>query len=163
MNLIEHTTNWVTGEVAQGKIMLVLGILVLISAIAIFRSDHVFLRGSLRPLGLVVLVLCGYGGFQVFARPPHIKVVAEIAAHDPIAAKEKELTKSKNDDRIYGMAKKVWAALLIISALAFFFIKSEYYQGLTAGFMVLLVTMMFLDATLHHRLKIYLEALNQLP
>lgn len=163
MNLIDHTTNWVNGEVAQGKIMLGLGIPVLIGAIMIFRSNHEFLRGSLIPLGLAVSVLCGYGGFQVFGRPPHIKVVAELEAENLSAAKEKELTKSLKDDRIYGMAKKLWAVLIIICALAFFLVSSEYFQGLAVGFMLLFVTMMFVDATLHHRLKVYLDALNQLP
>ncbi len=162
MNLIEHTTNWVNGEVLQGKIMLGLGILLLLGGIAIFKSDHELLKGSLIPIGLVTLFLSGYGSFQVFGRPPHVQAVSEIHSQDPKAAIEKEITKAEKDDGIYGMAKKVWIVLLVIAAIGSLFIASDFYKGLTLGFMVLFLAMLIIDTTLHHRLQVYLEALKQL-
>ncbi|MCB9185251.1 MAG: hypothetical protein H6601_00730 [Flavobacteriales bacterium] len=162
MNLIDHTTTWVNGEVLQGKIMLGLGILLLLGSIAIFKSDHELLKGSLIPLALLTAMLCGYGGFQIFGRPPHIQAISEIYSQNPKAAIEKEITKAEKDDGIYGMAKKVWIVLLVIAAIASLFIVSDFYRGLTLGFMVLFLAMLIIDTTLHHRLQAYLEALKQL-
>lgn len=72
MNLLEHTTTWVNGEVLQGKIMLGLGILLLGATIAIFKSEHELLKGSLIPLGLLTLMLCSsfrfLGGHRTFRK-----------------------------------------------------------------------------------------------
>lgn len=162
MNLIEHTTTWVNGEVLQGKIMLSIGILFLVVAIAIFKSEHELLKGSLIPIGLLVLVLCGYGGFQVFGRPPHIQKVSEAFAENPETAVKQELEKAQKDDGIYSTVKVVWIILLAIAAIGTLFISADYYKGLAIGLMVMFLCMLIIDTTLHHRLKVYLHALMSL-
>ena len=162
MNLLEHTTTWVNGEVLQGKIMLGLGILLLGATIAIFKSEHELLKGSLIPLGLLTLMLCGYGGFQVFGRPPHIQKVSEVFAQNPETAVKQELEKAQKDDRIYSTVKVVWIILLAIAAIGSLFISADFYKGLTIGLMVMFLSMLIIDTTLHHRLQVYMNALNQL-
>lgn len=162
MNLIDHTTTWVNGEVLQGKIMLGLGILVLGAAIAIFKSEHELLKGSLIPLGLLTLMLCGYGGFQVFGRPPHIQKVSEVFAQNPETAVKQELEKAQKDHRIYSTIKMIWIILLAIIAIGSLFISADYYKGLAIGLMVMFLSMLIIDTTLHHRLKVYLNVLMSL-
>jgi len=163
MNLIEHTTIWVNGEVQQGKIMLGIGILFLAAGVAIFKSEHELLKGSLIPLGLITLMLCGYGGFQIFGRPPHIQKVNELHTENPRRAVEQEIEKAQKDDKIYSTVKKVWIVLIVIVAIVSLFITSDYYRGLLIGLLVMFLSMLIIDTTLHHRLKTYLEALSQLP
>jgi hypothetical protein len=163
MNLIEHTTAWVNGEVLQGKIMLSIGTLFLVAAIAIFKSEHELLKGSLIPLGLIILMLCGYGGFQVFGRPPHIQKVSEAFAHSPETAVKRELEKAQKDDRVYSKIKIIWIILLAIIAIGSLFISTDLYKGLSIGLMVMFLSMLIIDTTLHHRLQVYLNALTQLP
>lgn len=162
MNLIEHTTSWVNGEVLQGKVMLGIGILLLGGAIAIFKSEHELLKGSLIPIALLTLMLCGYGGFQVFGRPPHVQKVSETFAQSPETAVKQELEKAQKDDGIYSTVKVVWIVLLVIAAIGSLFISEDYYKGLSLGLMVIFLGMLIIDTTLHHRLKVYLNVLTQL-
>jgi len=64
MELIDYTIAWVKGEVFQGKIMLAISILLLFGGIAILKSEHEILKGTLIPLGFILLIFFGYGGFQ---------------------------------------------------------------------------------------------------
>lgn len=162
MNLIEHTTTWVNGEVMQGKIMLGIGILFLVAAGAIFKSDHELLKGSLIPLGLITLMLCGYGSFQIFGRPPHIQKVSELHAENPQKAIEQEMVKAQKDDKIYSTVKKAWIVFMVIVAICSLFLTSDYYRGLSIGLMLMFLSMLIIDTTLHHRLKTYMEALSQM-
>lgn len=162
MNLIDFTTTWVKAEVLQGRIMLIIGVLVLVAAIAIFRSEHTLLRGMLIPIGLIVLILLGYGGFQVTSRPSHIDKVSQLYNEAPEKALEQELTKAQNDDKTYKTLKKVWVVLIVISALLFLVFSSLYLKGLSIGLIALFLTGLMLDSTLHYRLQIYLEQLEKL-
>lgn len=162
MELLELTTNWVKGEVLQGKIMLTIGILLLIGGIYILRSDHEILRGTLIPLGLSVLALIGYGGFQTLGRPAHIPKVTELHAENPQQAIVQEYEKATNDDRVYSTLKIVWPILIVVSVILYFVFSSEYLKGLSIGLMGLFLTILLLDTTLHYRLSFYLEGLSKL-
>ena len=162
MDLINFTTNWVKGEVLQGKIMLAIGIFILIAAIAILKSEHELLRGMLIPLGLIVLALIGYGSFQTFGRSAHLQKVEKVFNQEPEEAIKQEYTKAQKDHKTYSLLKKVWAVLIVISALLFFVFSSTYLKGLSIGLITLFLTTLLLDSTLHHRLLEYIKGLESI-
>ena len=162
MELIKHTTNWVNGEVFQGKIMLALGVTVGFLAFLIIRNNNEILKGMLIPLGLITLILIGYGTMQVIVRPKHIPKVEEMYQTNPQKALETELNKAIKDDKTYSMVPYFWFAGIAIAGFMFFFTSQYYYKGLSIGLIGLFLTMLILDSTLHHRLIIYLKALKQL-
>lgn len=162
MDLLGHTTTWVEGEVLQGKIMFVLGVIALVGFIAIFRSNSDLLRGMLIPMGLVLLILFGYGGYQIFGRPPHINKVANLINENPKYAIEQEYAKAKKDNSAYTMLKKVWVILVIVSALAYLVFSSNYLHGLSIGLVGLFFTTLLVDSILHQRLLTYMKAMEEL-
>jgi hypothetical protein len=162
MNLLDYTNTWVKGEVFQGKVMLVIGVIVLIAAIAILRSDNSLLRGTLFPLGFIILIFFGYGGFQTFSRPSHINKVTEVYNENPEKAIEQELAKAQKDDRSYRNLKIVWSILIVLASLLFIIFSKDYFKGVSTGLIALFLTTLVVDSTLHYRLKIYLEQLQKL-
>jgi ascorbate-specific PTS system EIIC-type component UlaA len=162
MELIKHTSNWVSGEVFQGKIMLVLGVIICVGALFILRNNNEILKGMLIPMALIILILIGYGSMQVIVRPKHVDIVSETHKNNPIQALEAELNKANKDDKSYSMAPYFWFVGIAIAAIVFFLSSQYYYKGLGLGLIGLFLTMLILDATLHHRLVIYLRALKTL-
>lgn len=162
MNLLEHTTNWVEGEIVQGKIMFVLGVVVLIGFITIFRSNSALLRGMLVPIGLILLILFGYGGYQIFGRPPHLNMVTDLIEKNPKQAIEQEYKKAEKDDSTYTMLKKVWVTLIVVSAFSYLFFSSNYLHGLSIGLVGLFATTLLVDSILHQRLLSYMKAMEEL-
>ncbi len=163
MQFLEETEIWVKGEVAQGKIMLAIALLLLVAVVAIWQSGHPVLKGMLVPLSLLTLIVGGYGGFQVAARPGHLTKVQEWHAENPATAHEKELTKANKDHQAYSRLKLIWVALVIAAAVLYYLVSKEYWKGLSIGLMLLFVAGLLLDTALHHRLLAYkkvLEAVN---
>ena len=115
MDLIQHTQNWVKGEVFQGKIMLAIGFVLLLAFIGIMKGDQAVLKGMIIPLGLMVLIQFGYGGMQVFYRPMHIGKVEKLIQENPQEALDKELVKAARDlmlDRLSPGSVRLWARSL---------------------------------------------------
>ncbi|NNK74515.1 MAG: hypothetical protein HKP42_00480 [Maribacter sp.] len=164
MELLDHTTEWVKGEVFQGKIMLAIGILLLIGGVAILKSDHEILKGTLIPLGLILLLILGYGAMQVFSRPGHVTKVSQVLAENPQDALEQEYNKAMKDDKIYSTLKIVWSILIVIAAGLYLLFpsSSHYLKGLAIGLIGLFLTVLVVDSVLHYRLSIYLKAINGL-
>ena len=162
MDLIKYTQEWVRGEVLQGKIMVAMGLLFLIAVIFILKGDHQILRGTLIPLGLVLLMLLGYGGFQIFGRPAHVTKVDTLYQENPDKAVLQEYNKALKDDKTYSRFKPIWAVLLVVSVILFFVFTGNYLKGLAIGLMILFLSLLTLDTILQDRLKIYLEGLTEL-
>lgn len=160
MDLIQHMTYWVKGELIQGRIMVGIGILFLIAMIFIFKSDNVFLRGTLIPLSFLLVVLLGYGGSMLYSRPMYLKQATEQYQSDPNAAHSQQLAKAEKDNKAYSNLKPVWAIIISICAILLIVFTSPYYKGVALGIIVTFSALFVVDATLHSRLKPYLEFLQ---
>ena len=122
MEFIEYTNTWAKNEVLQGKIMIGIGVLALIAFIAILRSESELLRGTLIPLGLLLAILIGYGGYILYSRPAHAKDIISLYQKSASEAVELETTKHINDNKAgKTLILYVYPTLMIISALALFF------------------------------------------
>lgn len=160
MNLLEHTKVWVSGEVLQGKIMVVMGIALLIAWIAILRSEHSLLKGSIIPIALMLVVLLGYGGMQVLVRPTHVQKVSTLYAESPEKALEQEVQKANKDNKAYSTLKPIWAILIVLSLVLYFVFPTDYIKGLSIGLAALFLSLLILDTILQHRLGIYVEGMS---
>ena len=161
MNILQHTEEWVKSEVFQGKIMFVIGILFSIAFISIIKSQNVLLKGTLIPLGFMLVILFGYGGFQILKRPTHLLKVKETYHQNSQKAITAEYEKTIKDHKNYSMLKKVWVVLIILSAIAFLLFSKEYFKGLSIGLIALFLTTLIVDSILHQRLLAYLEYLKK--
>lgn len=162
MELIKYTSEWVKGEVFQGKIMLVLGCLLLVAGISIFRSNNELMKGMLIPIGLIIFMLIGYGSMQTIVRPKHIHTVSKISSENSKLAIEKELSKAIKDDNTYRILKVVWTICIVVAIILYFIFSQHYYKGLGIGLIGLFLSMLVLDSVLHYRLEVYLKGLKEL-
>ncbi len=159
MDIIQYTTQWAKGDMIQGRIMLFIGILVLIAGISILKGNHVFLKGTLIPMALFLVLFLGYGGVLTFTRSSHVSSVESLFSEDPKAAVQKEYEKAKKDNKAYNTLKPIWVGLIILCAILYFVFSSSYLKGLTAGFIGLFFSLLIVDTALQDRLTPYLEKL----
>ena len=162
MDLIEYTNTWAKGDAFQGRVMLVVGTLVLIACWMIFRSNSELLKGALIPLSFVVLAFLGYGGFLAFTRQAHTQSVQELLKNDPQKAIDQEFEKAERDHKTYSRLKPIWAILIVVSLVLFFVLKTPHQKGLCLGLITMFFLVLVLDTTLHNRLKPYYAELSKL-
>ena len=162
MEIIEHATTWVKGEVLQGKIGLSAAILMAIAFLYFANFQQSFYKGMIIPFIILQLVLLGYSSYQLIIRPKHIAKLEQIQAQNPQSALEMELTKSQKDDEIFSKIRIVWASLLLLSLLGAFLFNNSFYKGMSVGFVIFFIVAYLFDTFLHLRLKTYLTALFQI-
>jgi hypothetical protein len=145
MDIITHTTQWVHGEVLHGKITIVLSIIFAIALVYFLNFQQFFHKGLMIPFALYLMVLLGYGLFQVTQRPAHIETVSQgmqLNSKETIAT---ELEKAQKDHKTYSIVKVVWVAMIVILGLLFFIIKPDFWKGISMGFIFFFVGMLIFD------------------
>lgn len=160
MDIITQVTQWVNGEVLQGKITITLSILLSIAVVYFLNFQQSFHKGLIIPIALYLLVLLGYGLFQVTQRPAHIETVRQGMDMHPQKTITAELEKAQKDNKAYATVKVVWVVLIVIFGILFFMLKNDFWKGITLGSMLFFVGMFIFDSFLHQRLKPYLSALH---
>ncbi|MBK8580729.1 MAG: hypothetical protein IPL86_02460 [Flavobacteriales bacterium] len=111
--MIEHTNTWAQGDVAQGKLMLIAGAIVLLATILAWKNGGEMLKGMLVPLGLLVFIAAGYGGFMQVNRPAHATALAERYQQDPEGSRTAEIARVENDCKNYRMMNFIWSTFCI--------------------------------------------------
>ena len=163
MDFIEYANNWAKSEVTQGRIMIGVGLLLLFVLYVIFRSQNEFLRGSLIPLGLLILILVGYGGYILYSRPAHVVESISLYQESTSEAIEREKIKHVNDNKAgKTLLKYVYPSLIIVSAGALLLLSSAYYQGMALGFVIVFASTYIIDNGFVTRSDAFLSFLNNL-
>ena len=146
MDFVEYTNTWAKSEVLQGKIMVGLGVLLILAFVAILRSEHELLKGSLIPFGLLLVVLIGYGSYILYSRPAHAKESIALYQKSAQEAITNEIAKHTNDNKAgKTLMRFVYPTLIIVSALMLFFIPGAYYKGMAIGFIILFASTYIMD------------------
>ena len=161
MDIINHTSQWVKGEVIQGRIMVSVGILAIIAFFYFTDFQQFFYKGMILPFILLQLVLVGYGGFQMYMRPEHFKKIQQSIKVNSENVIKAEIEKVQNDDKVYSWLRPLWAALFIVSLFLFLFFKNDFARGMSFGFAIWFLSAFICDSFLHQRLKYYLLLLQQ--
>jgi len=162
MDFVKQLEAWAKADASQGKLMLLVGFVLLISLYFVFRNSDPFVRGMLIPIGLLSLVYLGYGGFLTSSRPTHMINTSESYTTNPSETVNKEITKARADHSNYSKLRPVWLALIVLSLALTFFLSGEYYRGLSLGFAIMFFGALLIDTFLHRHLKPYLETLEGL-
>jgi len=105
--MLEYTTNWVKGEVTQGWIMLLAGILFAIATYYIWKADTSFIRGMLIPLALVTLICLGYGSNLVWGRPAKAKALTAAYQQNAATTMQEETARLEKEAATYAMTINV--------------------------------------------------------
>ena len=127
----------------------------------ILKGQHALLRGTLIPLGLLSLVLVGYGSFILYSRPQHAKQSMEIFENNWQEGVEKEKEKHINDNKAgKALMSYVYPGLILLGALGMFFFKSPSIQGVFLGIIVLAASIFVLDYGFVSRSDAFIEYLN---
>ncbi len=162
MSFIEYINDWVKSEVLQGKIMVGIGVLLVPAVIAIIRSEHQLLKGSIIPLSLLLIILVGYGGFILYSRPAHMKASIERYESSTSEAYAQEKEKHINDNKAGDALMKVYPILAILSLLPLFLNIPFYYKGMGLGFALMFISIYIIDYGFVSRSNAFIAYLDTL-
>lgn len=162
MDFIEYINTWVKSEVLQGRIMLGIGIMLLFGFVAILRSENALMRGSLIPLGLLLIVLIGYGSYILYSRPAHVKESISLYERSAKEAITQETAKHINDNKAGKTLLRIYPILMLVSVIVLFFVSAPYYKGMALGFALLFISIFIIDSGFVSRSDSFLTFLKTL-
>lgn len=139
--------------------MLIAGAIVLLATILAWKNGGEMLKGMLVPLGLLVFIAAGYGGFMQVNRPAHATALAERYQQDPEGSRTAEIARVENDCKNYRMMNFIWSTFCIAGIALVFLAGSGTWKGVGLGLIVLSSAGFVVDNFLHHRAEVYLEAI----
>ncbi|NNK80205.1 MAG: hypothetical protein HKO93_01805 [Flavobacteriales bacterium] len=160
--MIEHVTKWANGDIAQGKIMLIAGVLALLAAIFAWKNGGEMLRGMLIPMGLIVLICGGYGGFMQNQRAGIITEVSKGFQEDAKVIRDAEIARISKECRTYKMMNYIWASMALVGVVILFMAGTNVWKGASLGIILLAATGFIVDNFLHGRAEVYLSELLRL-
>lgn len=162
MDFIEQLNGWNKGEIVQARTMMAIGALFVIAFLGILKSEVPFMKGALMPVGLIVLLLIGYGGYILYSRPLHAKESIELYQKSQEEAVAKELLKHTKDNRAGKTLIKIYPVLAIISLLILMLISNQYFKGMAMGFTFLFLITHIMDHGFIRRSDTVIEFLSKL-
>lgn len=160
MSFIESTTAWTAGEMYQGKLMLVLGALLIIACYLLWFHGSTLSKGVSLPLFLVVLVCFGYGGWLVGGRPAQLESIKVQYTENAVSVIDEQRQMAAQNLTSYEMFKRIWVAIIVCSIAAIFVTSNPFYYGVAIGFLLFGATALTMDTFFSHRLGVYAERIS---
>lgn len=139
--------------------MLIVGAVLLLASILAWRNGGEMLRGMLIPLGVLMLIATGYGGFMQVNRPAHATALAERYQRDPELSRTAEISRLQNDCANYRKMNMIWSTIFLTAIALIFLAGSGTWKGVALGLIVLSSVGFVVDNFLFHRAAVYLEAI----
>jgi len=158
--LLQYTTNWMKGEVLQGKTMIIVGVVLILALVFIAKGENILLKGTQIPLGIIISVLVGYGSYVVLKKPLEIQENIEIYKQQPDRATEIALERQTKDYNNYKNLIRIYPILMLLAVSFVIFTTDEYSRGMAIGFLLLFCTAYTVDSCFMSRTVTYLEFLK---
>lgn len=158
MELIEHTTNWVKGEILESVIMGSVGALILIASILFWKFGNTpYARAMVVPLlvvGLIPFVMGIAGGYSNYQ---NISAYESQWKENPEAFVQAEKARVEGFADIFRVTYPMALILTIGGAILFFLIESPNWKAISLAMMLMGLMAYFIDHFARERGDMYYE------
>jgi hypothetical protein len=156
MNFIEHTVNWCTGEIFEGKMIAVFGITVIIISIAFWKTGTTpFAKAIVVPLLVVGLLSVTVGTGMVINNNKRIVAYKAACQENPTAFIQSE--KERTDDFIkwYPYTQYIMSAIIIAGIGCYIFLGGAWGRAIGLALILFGFSVLFIDHFSEERAEIY--------
>ena len=156
MKLYEHTQNWLAGELFEGTIVLVSGVIILIISIVLWKFGSTpNAKALISPMMFVgLLFILGIGGLMV----PNQKRMAgfeKAYEENPREFIESEKQRVEDFQVLYKYSVGFAAISFLLTIIAFGFMENRIFQSVCIALMLVSVSLIVIDHFSKERAQIY--------
>ena len=156
MNFIEHTVNWCTGEIFEGKMIALFGIAIIAISIAFWKFGTTpFAKAIVVPLLVVGLLSATAGSFMVVNNNKRIVSYKAAYQENPTAFVQSE--KERTDDFIkwYPYTMYIMSAIIIVGISSYLFLGGAWGRAIGLALILLSLSLLFIDHFSEERAETY--------
>jgi ABC-type transport system involved in cytochrome c biogenesis permease subunit len=167
MGFIDHTLTWCRGEIFEGRMFFLFGLLILVIALAYWRFGATpYAKGVVIPFALVALFSIAVGLTLNFSNQSRIIKYQDEYSENAEQFIYKEKARTEGFIKWYPYTKFGMAGLTVIGLLLFLFLDSPNWKGIGLGFVLFGFSIVFLDHFSEERANTYhkkvIESVSQL-
>jgi len=159
--MIQHTLDWYNGEVFEGKIIFIFGVLLIISAfICHYYGSSAGTKALTIPLLVMGLFFAGTGASMNFINLKKIKRVPDISDQNRNSYILSELTRVNGFQYLYPLSIAVCLACFLIASALLYFARNAHFQAIAVGLILLGAGLTVIDYFSKERAAVYRAALE---
>jgi membrane glycosyltransferase len=118
MDLLPHTLAWCRGEIFEGRIIAIVGLLVAIAAVSFWKFGETnYAREAVVPVGLLAILMLGTGVIMNVSNSRRLEVFAEAHASDPHAFAVAEKQRTEDFIAWYPRTRWIFFGVAVIGML----------------------------------------------
>jgi hypothetical protein len=156
MNFIEQTVNWCTGEIFEGKMIVLFGIAVIIISIAFWKAGTTpFARAIVVPLLVVGLLSATAGVVMVINNNKRIIEYKAAYQDDPTAFIQSEKERTDNFIKWYPYTQYVMSVIIIGGVGCYVFWGGAWGRAIGLALILLGLSVLFIDHFSEERAETY--------
>jgi glucan phosphoethanolaminetransferase (alkaline phosphatase superfamily) len=163
MLFIDYVKQLYSGDLFQGKLLIITSLVLLAWIIVVLRKSNRILKGTVIPVLLIAVIYASFGGAKVYKHQQRLSDITELYEKDKVAAIDKETQRANKEISEYSLVLKfIYPSVMLIGLIALIFIRKEYIRGVALGFMIFSFFAILADLCLRNRLINFLENIKEL-
>jgi hypothetical protein len=156
MEFINHTINWCRGEIFEGRIYFLFGLVLFIISILYWKYGSTpFARGVIIPFAVVAIFSIAGGLTLNFSNQSRIVKYQQEYKADPQIFIESEKARTDRFIKWYPYTLFSMAGLIVIGLILFLFLHSPHGKGIGLGLILLGFSIIYLDHFSEERAAVY--------
>ena len=158
MDFYQNTQDWLKGELFEGTILLISGIILLIISLILWKFGSTpNAKALIIPIMVVgLLFILGVGGFMV-SNQKRISNFEKSYQENPKEFIESEKQRVEEFQILYKYSVGFAAISFLLTIIAFGFVEDRIFQSICIALMIISVSLIIIDHFSKERAKIYYQ------
>lgn len=162
MELIDHAIAWCKGEIFEGWLILLSGIIVVILAILFYKIGTTpNAKAMLYPLLVVGIMFVGIGGTMSYSNPKRVAEFQEASAENPEAFMQSEKERVEGFQYMYTMTLIIASVCFAFALLVFWFSNSPLLKAIAIAATIFGISGLVIDHFSEERAAIYYQKIEE--
>jgi hypothetical protein len=156
MEFIQHSINWVKGEILEGVIVVSFGILTLISSILFWRFGKTLTtKGMIIPLLVIGIFYFIAASVSIYINQQRIPQYEEKYQENPAGFIESERERTEGFMKIYIYSYVIATVMIFTGLILFLFIGGANFKGIGLSLILMGLSLLCIDYFSKERAIIY--------
>ena len=160
MEFVSHTLSWCKGEIFEGRMYFLFGLVILLIVLAFWKlGTSPYARGLIIPFAVVAVFSMAGGLILNFNNQSRIVKYQKAYNENPEQFIQKEKERTEGFIKWYGPTKIGMSFIILAGLLFFLILDSPHWKGIGLGLVLLGFSVIFLDHFSEERANIYYQAI----
>ncbi|CAM1348043.1 hypothetical protein [Tenacibaculum crassostreae] len=161
MDIFQHTTDWIKGELFEGKLVLIFGIITCICAFLFYKVGTTpNAKALLFPLLIAGFMFVGIGGSMLYSNPKRLAEFPKVYQENPDAFVEAEKERVETFTKWYPTTRYVFAALGVLGVVLFLFWNKPIGKAIGIALLLMTIATYVVDHFSEERAATYYQLLK---